>query len=866
MWLKFSGLGPAGRDLFLCLVYLPPEQSSWYRQAGISVEEVFEQLRDEVGEALLCGEVLLAGDFNARTGVVPDWMDCRDLHLLAQTPDAECFSENCFFWPKAQKAFDPSQAAADLEEAIESAALEAFPTPQSRKDFVGSGSPAWFDTDCRTARRRFRDALKAGGPSHLSSQLKKEYRKLVRRKKRAFSKYRAAKLEDQILNSPGRFWKQFRKKRQGLGLAHKEGLVRHCQNLYEQSEVEEDVLADATHASHGFEEVIQARGRSEGLEGRILESEVEAALKGLKNGKSADLKGFTAELLKAGQKQLVAGLTQVFNRAFEEGVFPSSWNEGVLVAIFKKGDPSDYGNYRTVTVGPILGKLFATVINRRLTEWAEKGSIRANGQAGFRKGFRAADHLLALRVLIERWGRGRDRHLFACFVDFKKAFDLVPRQKLWRRLKELGVGEEMLQSVQSMYTDVRCRVRGEGWISEESFKSSWGVKQGCPLSPLLFGLYIDGLEESMRGEEDPTLKGVRFPLLAFADDVLLLSRNPEGDLQRKLRLLEKFSKESGLSVNLQKTQIVVFGGRFSSQKGKHDFEYGEELVEIVQSYRYLGVQFNCNGKFTEAVQHLVEAGRKASFAMERRCAELGLRRASTRVGLFDVLVSPILGNGAEVWGPGYGPEWGWNGDGDGPEKVHRAFLRGLLKVRKSSLSKAVLGEFGRFPLVIRRWAQVFKFVNRTASLAENRLARLAFEESKEMWAANEGGWYARIVGKACELVSADESIGVLNLALLQERSEMAYMQDLREGYGRKFCTYFEDVKEGYSFESFIDEIGVSKYFDTLAKFRVGAHKLAIETGSWQGIAREERLCQVCTLGAVESERHFVYNCPAYSDI
>jgi hypothetical protein len=60
--------------------------------------------------------------------------------------------------------------------------------------------------------------------------------------------------------------------------------------------------------------------------------------------------------------------------------------------------------------------------------------------------------------------------------------------------------------------------------------------------------------------------------------------------------------------------------------------------------------------------------------------------------------------------------------GTNPEKVRRSFLQGLLKVRKSTLSKAVLGEFGRFPLIVDCWAQVFKFVNRTARLLEDRLA------------------------------------------------------------------------------------------------------------------------------------------------
>ncbi|GAQ79205.1 reverse transcriptase-related protein with [Klebsormidium nitens] len=465
-----------------------------------------------------------------------------------------------------------------------------------------------------------------------------------------------------MLNSPSRFWKQYRKRRRGLGSDHEAGLVSHCKALYEQSGVDWEPPGGATRGLESGGLQRNERGANSRLEAQLSEAEVRAALRSLKNGKSADLQGFTAELLKAGEDELVGGLVGVFNKVFEEGVFPASWNEGVLVAIFKKGYPSDYGNYRTVTVGPVLGKLYAMVLNRRITEWAEKGSVRAQGQAGFRQGFRGTDHMLALRVLTERCGRGRNRHLFACFVDFKKAFDVVPRQKLWARLSEIGLGGKVLRSVQSMYAGVRCRVRGEGWISKETFESNRGVKQGCPLSPLLFGLSTDGLEELMRSSAgDPTLKGVAVPLLSFADDVVLLSTCAEG-LQKKLALLERFSEQSGLSVNLQKTQVIVFGGQLGVQRVRNEFLYAGERVEIVSSYR----------------------------GMAQR------------------------------------------GVGDQAERVHRVFLRGLLRVRKSALSKAVLGEFGRFPLVIKRWEQIFKFAKRVESLPCNRLAKLAFEESREM--------------------------------------------------------------------------------------------------------------------------------------
>ncbi|GAQ93593.1 hypothetical protein KFL_016880010, partial [Klebsormidium nitens] len=523
-------------DLFLCLAYLPPDGSTWYQQIGTSIEEIFEQVTQDAAVAMSLGEVLLAGDLNARTSSFCDWLDMGDIELFAGVSDVESSGELEFTPPRASEdkvvnragrlllefckaadcrilngrvqgdeagsatcfpagggsslvdvfvasaslaqqadklvvsdalpdsdhrmvtlglrvgdqllqekkartkadasltgpkfskvkeegipvfkamlanstelqalaenleAMGPGEAATVLENAIRSAGLCAFPSPSSRKEFA-TRSPIWFDGECKAVRKRFLDALKAGGASHLSSQLKKEYRKIVRRKKRAFNKYRAAKLEDQMQNSPASFWKQFQKRAQGLGREHEAGLLKHCQSLYSQSETG---LASAGVQQREKRRARQGGRAEESLEVAITEAEVKTALRSLKNGKSPDLGGFTAELLKAGEDHLLQVLTGTFNRVFDEGVFPDSWNEGALVAIFKKGDPADYGNYRTVTVGPVLGKLYAAVVNRRLTEWAEKEQVRARGQAGFRKGFRGADHMLALRVLTERWGR-----------------------------------------------------------------------------------------------------------------------------------------------------------------------------------------------------------------------------------------------------------------------------------------------------------------------------------------------------------------------------------------------------------------------------------------------------------------------------
>ena len=90
--------------------------------------------------------------------------------------------------------------------------------------------------------------------------------------------------------------------------------------------------------------------------------------------------------------------------------------------------------------------------------------------------------------------RLKGKKLFCCFVDFKKAFDMVPRDNLWRRMQKLQVPDDFMHMVSRIYEKVVCRVRMQEGFSE-FFSSTIGVKQGCPLSPTLFGLLIDELEQ-----------------------------------------------------------------------------------------------------------------------------------------------------------------------------------------------------------------------------------------------------------------------------------------------------------------------------------------------------------------------------------
>jgi hypothetical protein len=132
-----------------------------------------------------------------------------------------------------------------------------------------------------------------------------------------------------------------------------------------------------------------------------------------------------------------------FNCFLAEG-FPEAISIGVVHALFKGGDASEFDNYKGITVGPILAKLFIMIFDRRLSKWVEQHGLCAKGQAGFCKDYRTIDQLFILQTLIEQ-SKAKKKPLYFCFVDFKKAFDIVPCEVLWQVLVGLGVKGRFLR-------------------------------------------------------------------------------------------------------------------------------------------------------------------------------------------------------------------------------------------------------------------------------------------------------------------------------------------------------------------------------------------------------------------------------------
>ena len=317
---------------------------------------------------------------------------------------------------------------------------------------------------------------------------------------------------------------------------------------------------------------------------------VKRAIDRMKTGRAYDHDGLVAEHFIHARDMLVEILAVLFNRVMCEGL-PESWRLSTIVPIFKAGDPTEHGNYRTIMVGHTLARLYASILEQQLSNWAEGMGVRAKGQAGFRRGFSTLDHIMTLRAIIEE-GRSHGRRIYCSFVDFRKAFDTVPRARLMRRLQEMGVPSVLTWGIMALYASVMGCVRTPEGISD-IVHSTIGVKQGCPLSPTLFGMYVDEVSEYIdrEGDRGAQLAGTWIPLLLYADDIVLISDSPEG-MQRHLDALHSFAEDSGLSVNLGKTKVMVFNTTSQwIRRSAPTFTYGQEMVEYTEAYTYLGVGF-----------------------------------------------------------------------------------------------------------------------------------------------------------------------------------------------------------------------------------------------------------------------------------
>ena len=314
-------------------------------------------------------------------------------------------------------------------------------------------------------------------------------------------------------------------------------------NLHQEAVVNElRSLEDATTHSHSLDYL-------------ITELEIRTAAKKLKNNKSPFSDKIKNEMIKSSLNQLMPVYLKLFNAVLSSGTMPQTWCGGLITPIFKSGTKNDPSNYRGICISSCLGKLFCSILNQRLLEHVQSLDILHKSQIGFLANNRTADHVLTLRTLIDKYVNCHQTKVYACFVDFRKAFDSVWHDGLLYKLLKINIRGNFYNVIKSLYSNSTSSVR-IGNSQTRSFQYARGVRQGCILSPLLFNLYVNDLAFSFNNIlSDPFVlpNGTKLNSLFYADDLIISSRSKVG-LQNCLNELSSYCNSWMLRINPPKNQ------------------------------------------------------------------------------------------------------------------------------------------------------------------------------------------------------------------------------------------------------------------------------------------------------------------------
>ena len=180
-------------------------------------------------------------------------------------------------------------------------------------------------------------------------------------------------------------------------------------------------------------------------------------------------------------------LLEFCNHTFEYHSPPSAWLTGGIIPVPKKGDLTLASNYRGITLMTIASKIYNKLILNRIVPFLDP-LVRKN-QNGFRKGRGTLSQILCIRRILEEM-RKLDKEVVLCFVDFKKAFDSINREKMFDILKLYGIPNKIVSAIRALYTSTKAKVVSPDGDTE-IFDIQAGVLQGDTLAPFLLILVLD---------------------------------------------------------------------------------------------------------------------------------------------------------------------------------------------------------------------------------------------------------------------------------------------------------------------------------------------------------------------------------------
>ena len=513
-------------------------------------------------------------------------------------------------------------------------------------------------------------------------------------------------------------------------------------------------------------------------------------------------------------------------------------------------------------------------------------------QLGFRSGAQCSGHILTLSTIIEKYVRLGKKRLFACFVDYRKAFDTVCRDALLFKLKQIGIAGNFFQCLNYMYSHSSTRIKLIKKLSA-AIDVTVGTEQGHPMSPELFKLFIHDLSAKLEEIDElnlPLLNGFKVSHLLWADDLVLLALD-EASLQKLLDCLNDYADRWELSVNINKTNVMVFNTSSRILKCAHGFKLGDSDITPVRSYCYLGILFSLNGSFKHAIDTLRKKALHSFFSL-RRTLDTRALTTKTMLKLVDSLVKPVATYGCAVWLPSTNvikalmskkPDTTMPRAAakDALEATHLKILKRILGVHKRTNNNFCYGDTGRYPWTLSVVPQCINYFVRASQATVGNVSTLlhhSFQEQKELNLS----WFKTWSEILKASITAQPALSMNPTQAANEHLKRTFINywEVELCKQPKMAFYYE-VKQEFGEEQYLN-LPTRSHRVNIAKLRSSSHDLRIEMGRY---TREtgnnyhvKKACNFCSDIKLlegfaelpffeepipETEEHALTECPKY---
>ena len=173
----------------------------------------------------------------------------------------------------------------------------------------------------------------------------------------------------------------------------------------------------------------------------------------MRQGKAPGYDSISNEMLSCLLEVKPELIRKLFNAVLQNPTIINNWRISMITPIHKKGPKVDPDNYRGISLMSCLAKFFLAILNQRLLKFVIENNILSKSQLGFLPGNRTSDALLILHNLIDYYCHKNKKYIFGCFVDFSKAFDSIPRYKLFEKLLSYNISGKFYDCLVNLYTE-----------------------------------------------------------------------------------------------------------------------------------------------------------------------------------------------------------------------------------------------------------------------------------------------------------------------------------------------------------------------------------------------------------------------------